>query len=212
MALCVPRSSTKAFNTVNSVPGEFGCSSLKLKTLQRIAVLKIRGTRPSGYQLDTASLYSQIQTYSSSSLTLEMSTSTRIRFPGSQPSFGHHGAWQKKLYLVKCNFSHDSYFTFYSCAIILMGCYVTSEVTADPFLYLGCGSVGVSKVGLLQAAVCPARSTCSEAGWELHPGVHEEGTCQLNHRALAGVSRSFIHRVQEVLHALICQARERENL
>lgn len=141
-----------------------------------------------------------------------MSVSTRIRFPGSQPWFGHHRVWQKTLYLVKCSFSHYSYFMFYSYAIILMGCYVTPKVTGDPFLYLGCGPVGVGEVGLLQAAVCPACSTCSEAGWELHPRVHEEGTRQLDHGALAEVSGSFIHRVQEVLHTLICRARERENL
>lgn len=201
----------KAFNAVNSVPGEFGCSSLKLKTLQRVAILKIRGTRPSGYQLDTANLCSQIQTYSSSFLTLKMSISTRIRFPSSQPWFGQHGVWQEASYLVKCNSTHYSYFTFYSCAVILMGCYVTSKVTGDPFLYLDCGFVGVSEVGLLQAAVCPACSTCSEVGRELHASVHEEGTCQLNQSALAGVCCSFVHHVQEVLRTLICQAREREN-
>jgi len=75
----------KTFNATNSVLGEFGCSSLRLKTLQRIVILKSRGTRPSGYQFDTARLYSQIQTYSSSVLTLKMSISTWITFPGPQP-------------------------------------------------------------------------------------------------------------------------------
>lgn len=212
MALPVPRSSMKAFNTANSVHGEFGCSSLKLKILQRIATLKMRGTRPSGYQLDTANSYSQIQTYSSSFLTLETSISTRIRCCGTQPWFGQHRSWQKTLSLVKYRFSRYSCFTFYSCAITLTGCYVTSKVTGDPFLYLGRGSVGVSEVALLQAAVCPSHSTCSEDGRKLHAGIHEEGTCQLNHCTLAGVGLSFVDGVQEILDTFICQAREREKM
>lgn len=117
---------------------------------------------------------------------------------------------QKTLYLVKCNFSHYFYYTSHPRATIPVGCNVTSKVTGDPLLYLGRGSVGVREVGLLQAAVCPARSTCSEAGRELHPGIHEEGTRQLQPRALAGVRHSFVQRLQEVVHALICQARESE--
>lgn len=141
-----------------------------------------------------------------------MSISTGIRFLVSQPWFGQRWVGQKTLYLVKCNFSRYFYYTFHPCATIFMGCNVTSKVTGDPFLYLGCGSLGVREVGLLQAAVCPARSTCSEAGRELHPGIHEEGTGQLQRCALAGVRHFFIQCLQEVLHALICQERERGKL
>lgn len=140
------------------------------------------------------------------------SSTTRIRFPGCWSWFRQRGAWWDAwlcLHLFKCMLS-GYHFTFYPCAIILVGCYTTSKVTGDPLLYLGCSSVGVGEVGLLQAAVCPAHGTCSEVGWEHHAGGHEEGTCQLDHRALARIGCSFVHCVQKILHDLICQVRERE--
>lgn len=140
-------------------------------------------------------------------LHLQMSVNTRIMFPGFQPWFGQHGGWQKTFCLVQCNFSHYSYFTFHSCATILVGPCVTCNVSGVPFLCVGC--VGVSEVGLEQAAVGPACGTLSEAGQELHAHIHEEGTCQLDHCALAGVSHCFIRRAQEILHAPICPVRER---
>lgn len=201
MALCVPHSTMKAFSAMNMVQGEFGCSSLKLRTLQRIAFLEIIGTRPSGYQLDTAHRFRPIPALSS-----HYKWVLRIRFPGFQPWFGQHGLWQKTLCLVKWNFSHYSYFTFHSCAAVFVGPYVTCRASRDPFLYVGC--VGVSEVGLQQAAVGPARDALNEVGRELHTHVHEEGTSQLDHCALDGVSHCFIHHVQEILHASICKARE----
>lgn len=87
------------------------------------------------------------------------------------------------------------------------GSYGTCKVSGDPFLSVG--GVGVSEVGLQQAAVGPARGVLSKVGRELHTRIHKEGTSQLDHCALAGVSHCFIHRVHEILHSLICQARER---
>lgn len=54
--------------------------------------------RPSGYQLDIAKSYSQVQTYSSSCLTLEMSISIRIRFASSQTWLPHNPECGKKLH------------------------------------------------------------------------------------------------------------------
>lgn len=113
----------------------------------------------------------------------------------------------QKLCLVKCSFSHNSYLTFRSCVTIPVGPYGTCKVSGDPFLCVA--GVGVTEVGLQQACVGPARGALGEVRRELHARIQKEGTSQLDHCALAGVSHCFIHRVQEILHALVCQARER---
>ncbi|KAI1241890.1 hypothetical protein IHE44_0005394 [Lamprotornis superbus] len=82
------------------------------------------------------------------------------------------------------------------------------HVSGDPFLCVG--GVGVAEVALQQAAVSPARGALGKVRQELHARIHKEGTSQLDHCALAGVSHCFIHHQIPALRPLLTQVSQAE--